>query len=223
MDYFLVFFTEHGSFSAPTSAIMVRVTKGSISLTKKQAGLILLVFVAIVIFVGLLAGLVTRQRSCPEHDVKQTSNDGHSASDAANPGLAGETPWTQVRLPPHVIPLHYDLALYPDFYEDHGEFHGNVSITIRVDQPTRHLLVHIKDLVITSCAVAENETGDLIRIERNFSHPENEFWVTELRKEHELTSGQVVVLTLSFHGPLTGRIVGFYKSTYINGQTNETR
>ena len=54
-----------------------------------------------------------------------------------------------------------------------------------------------------------------------FPHEPNQYWVTEL--ENDLVAGQTIVLHLKFSGHLDIGIVGYYKSTYINSDTNEER
>ena len=53
--------------------------------------------------------------------------------------------WTSgLRLPRFVLPLRYDLALAPDL--DAHTFQGQVRIQLRVDQPTRDIVMHSFEL-----------------------------------------------------------------------------
>jgi len=117
-----------------------------LTLTKRQVALVLLVFIASLIAVGLLAGLV---RPAPRSAVSSVRVSGGDA----------ERPWLNGRLPRHVLPVHYDLSLFPDFYQnDAAKFDGNVSILVNVtSKPTRHLLVHIKALTISRTSVRHHQ------------------------------------------------------------------
>ena len=75
-----------------------------------------------------------------------TGNPSGQAGGRSDDFLPGTAPWTNLYLPKYTIPIHYDLTLYPDFYGDHAEFYGNVTIEIDVKQATQYLLVHIKYL-----------------------------------------------------------------------------
>ena len=87
-------------------------------LTTKQVTIILLVFAVSLIAAALLAGLLARPISI----------------------VSDEEPWLDIRLSRHILPVHYDLTLFPDFYQpdrDYAPFYGNVSILINLS------LIHI--------------------------------------------------------------------------------
>ncbi|CAH7017408.1 aminopeptidase Q [Phodopus roborovskii] len=61
------------------------------------------------------------------------------------PPLSG--PWEQLRLPPWLVPLHYDLELWPwlrpdDLPSPSLTFTGRVNITVRCTEATSRLLLH---------------------------------------------------------------------------------
>lgn len=128
-------------------------------------------------------------------------------------------PWKNLRLPHHVKPIHYDITLYPDFYENNGWFYGNETVELEVKQPARYILIHANFLNITR-TVLTNQNGENIPIKRTFWYEENQFWVTEVTTSVPVSR---VHLHLQFDGSLTREIYGFYKSTYINSKTNEER
>jgi len=116
-----------------------------------------------------------------------------------------------VRLPKHLLPLHYDLYLHPDL--DTGLFTGDVEIRISALQESSFLLVHVKDLEIASTTLVNDEDKSNIPILESFEFTKNEFWV--VRPKSALSPGNYS-LGIRFSGSLTNGITGFYKSVYKN-------
>ncbi|KAK3612372.1 hypothetical protein CHS0354_031965 [Potamilus streckersoni] len=135
--------------------------------------------------------------------------------------LHGDGPWKNLRLSRSVVPIHYDVTLYPDFYENNGWFYGNETILLNVTEITKYILIHVNYLNITKTHLRYNSTGTSIPIEEPFEYEQNQFWVVQTKTP--IPKGTVIILDLQFDGSLTRAIVGFYKSTYINHDTNETR
>ncbi|KAK7003237.1 hypothetical protein BgiMline_004674 [Biomphalaria glabrata] len=129
-------------------------------------------------------------------------------------------PWLSLRLSPQVVPVHYNITLFPDFYGDHDSFSGNETIEVNITTPTRHIIFHMASnyMNVTRARVLTSVTGEDLAIHRSFSYPPNEFYVIETK----LAVSQPVVVKLEFEGSLTKAIVGLYKSTYINSFTNQT-
>ena len=130
-------------------------------------------------------------------------------------------PWKNLRLPRYIVPIHYDLTLYPDFYGNNGWFYGNETIEIEVRDDTKFLLIHYKYMSITRSELKVNSTNEQIDIKRTFGYDPNEFWVVETNDV--IKGGTVVKLDLEFDASLTRAIVGFYKSTYTNSITGQKR
>jgi len=126
-------------------------SKYAVKLTRKQLIIVLLMFASLLIGVGLLSGLI--KPSCTSLLVAQP----------AAQSLADAKPWLNARLARHVVPVHYDLSLFPDFYrpdEDDARFYGNVSILINVtEKPTRYLIVHADELAIRDTRVHMHRSG----------------------------------------------------------------
>jgi glutamyl aminopeptidase len=148
-------------------------------------------------------------------------------------------PWLNERLPVDLIPVHYDLRVFPDFYsDDYATFTGNVSITINLTstRPVRHLLVHVNQLNITKTRVrstiqstpsADDPTANTERrlaVASTFHYAPNEYWVVELERPVVTSSGpKVIVLDMQFEGSMTSGIVGLYRSRYVDSRSGQTR
>ena len=129
-------------------------------------------------------------------------------------------PWKELRLPRTVIPVHYEITLYPDFYDNNAWFYGNETVEIDVRQPTRHVMIHVNYLNITRTSL-EDDSGNSVEINRTFEYKPNQFLVIETKEM--LHQSQRVKLSISFDGSLTRSIVGLYKSVYTNSLTGERR
>lgn len=130
-------------------------------------------------------------------------------------------PWKTLRLPKSVAPVHYDVTLFPDFYDKRDTFYGNVTMELSVTSETNTVMVHVKYLNISNTQLSYKiDFSNNIPIKRNFEYSPNEFWVTETVKP--LISNSTVFLKITFSGSLTRSIVGFYKSSYINSITNKS-
>jgi hypothetical protein len=142
-------------------------------------------------------------------------------------------PWeSDYHLPSDTKPIHYDIFLHPDL--SNSTFSGKVIIQIHVKNPRSFLLVNAKyldiyDTRLVRLLAAENEeesdkAGEEreIDIEDAFEYKPNEFWVIVVKNNTKLQRG-IYNLHLQFRGSLSGKIVGFYSSTYTDPKTQEKR
>jgi hypothetical protein len=123
-------------------------------------------------------------------------------------------------LPTYLQPLHYDMWLYPDFYNDGSIFYGRETIHIRLNESTRYLLVNIKAMNITHRNVSY-EDGTPVAVAQAFEYGDNQYYVVETNVE--MPAGATVRLYLEFFGSLVNGIVGYYKSNYTNSDTGVRR
>uniref|UniRef100_A0A803Y759 Aminopeptidase n=1 Tax=Meleagris gallopavo TaxID=9103 RepID=A0A803Y759_MELGA len=73
------------------------------------------------------------------------------AGDAQGGGGSAQFPWDEVRLPKHVVPLHYRLLIHPNLTT--LTFTGTVDIDVAVAQPTKAVVLHGKRLRVTGAAI----------------------------------------------------------------------
>ena len=190
----------------------------ALKLTKTQVAIILILFAALLLAVGLLAGLLKPGNVSPP--VRQV----------AAPSAGALEPWLKTRLPRHVLPVHYDLTLYPDFYrpdQDEPRFYGNVSILVNItSEPARHLVFHANKLTIHQTAVSllrseGNTQEDSVPVRRTFNFTDNQYWVIEL--DRDLQPGSTVRLNMRFEGPMGGRLNGLYRTSYVDSRSLQKR
>ncbi|KAJ8317988.1 hypothetical protein KUTeg_003079 [Tegillarca granosa] len=171
--------------------------------------------VFLLIIVPVIVGVVVW------HLTRQNCKEGTTVKSTTNPAIYGTEPWTNLRLPKSLMPVHYDITLFPDFYDGNGWFYGNESIELKVKQQTTFIMIHFYYMNITKTELRKNGTNEIIKIKRTFPYKENQFWVIET--EEPMRAGLGIVLDLQFDGSLTRAIVGLYKSTYVNSITKERR
>ncbi|XP_004420347.1 PREDICTED: aminopeptidase Q [Ceratotherium simum simum] len=121
-------------------------------------------------------------------------------------------PWDQLRLPPWLVPLHYELELWPRLRPDEHSgpalrFTGRVNITVRCTVSTARLLLHS---LFLDCASAEVRgplspgTGDAtvgrVPVNDVWFALDMEYMVLELGEA--LQPGSSYELQLSFSGPV---------------------
>lgn len=110
-----------------------------------------------------------------------------------------------VRLPSHVVPVHYDVTLKPDL-EAHT-FSGEVVVNLELKKTVKEITLHSKDLDLTTAhagilfpaKVAYNTKAETATL--SFKKP--------------LAKG-AQTLTITFKGVLKNNLRGFYKSTFTH-------
>src|SRR5262245_55092630 len=118
------------------------------------------------------------------------------------------------RLPRTVVPSRYDLRLEPDL--EAGTFTGSEVVTVSVEEPVDEIVLNADDLELSG--------GRL-------DGPGGALEVTDIRLDAENERAHLLLsvtaepgewrLSLDFRGTLSGRLEGFYRSTFKDddGQT----
>ncbi|KAF7660154.1 hypothetical protein LDENG_00286810 [Lucifuga dentata] len=120
-------------------------------------------------------------------------------------------PWSHLRLPRYIIPLHYHLLLHPNLTT--LSFTGSVQIQIDVQNNTNWVVLHSKGLQISKATI----------LDQNLAHLSDQVLPVLHNPVHEqvgifsrkvLSSGQKYFLHMEFGAGLAEGFYGFYKSTY---------
>ncbi|XP_010196291.2 endoplasmic reticulum aminopeptidase 1 [Colius striatus] len=112
-------------------------------------------------------------------------------------------PWEAVRLPRHVVPLHYHLLVHPNLTT--LTFSGTAAIEVSVTRQTSSVVLHGKRLRISGAAVGA-------RAVRMIEQPSLE--QLALLVTPPLHAGHNYTLTFQYLANLSESFHGFYKSTY---------
>ncbi|XP_043095174.1 endoplasmic reticulum aminopeptidase 2 [Puntigrus tetrazona] len=140
----------------------------------------------------------------------QSSDSSSSAGDnLATNGLP--FPWSKVRLPNYIVPVHYHLLIHPNLTT--LRFNGSVKIEIDVKNNTNWVVLHSKNLkIFTATVLNEHEAHLSDKVLSVLEYPAHEQIAIFCPKI--LTSGEKYFLYLEFGAPLSDGFYGFYKSTY---------
>lgn len=126
------------------------------------------------------------------------------------------------RLPNTTHPETYDISLLTRVDQNNFDFNGVVKIGIVVDQPTREIVLHARQLTVTRVQLARLSGNIPIDIQ---ILPHTYEVVTEFLKITtngvNLIPGDRLELHIAYSGILREDEMGFYKSSYIN--TNGTK
>ncbi|XP_027796925.2 aminopeptidase Q [Marmota flaviventris] len=136
-------------------------------------------------------------------------------------------PWDQLRLPPWLVPLHYDLELWPRLQPDKLSvqllrFSGRVNITVRCAVSTKRLLLHSLFLDYDRAEVrgplspgTRNDTVGRVPVHDVWFAMDTQYVVLELGEA--LQSGSRYELHLSFSGPIFQEVrEGLFLNTYTD-------
>ncbi|XP_041643413.1 endoplasmic reticulum aminopeptidase 2 isoform X2 [Cheilinus undulatus] len=151
---------------------------------------------------------------------KQTSPPPHPEGEQPPLGVDNLSfPWSRLRLPRYIIPLHYHILLHPNLTT--LSFSGSVQIQIDVQNNTNWVVLHSKGLNISKATILDQNLAHLsdqvLPVLHNPSHEQIGIFSPRV-----LTSGQKYFLYVEFGATLAEGFYGFYKSTYRTS-TGETR
>ncbi|XP_036454683.1 endoplasmic reticulum aminopeptidase 2 isoform X2 [Colossoma macropomum] len=128
-------------------------------------------------------------------------------------------PWSKLRLPNYIIPIHYHLLIHPNLTT--LRFNGSVKIEIDVKNNTNWVVLHSKNLEITAATVLDESEAHLFdKALPVLEYPPHE--QIAIFSPKILTSGEKYFLYLEFSAALSDGFFGFYKSSYKTTE-GETR
>ena len=114
----------------------------------------------------------------------------------------------------NVIPTNYELMLKPDL--NTFTFQGEVNITVDISKPVDSITLNSAELDIKEVAI---KSGDANIIPSSInSHEDNE--TITLGLDDKITN-HAAIITIKFAGVLNDRLLGFYRSKYLDVQGEE--
>ncbi|XP_068087171.1 aminopeptidase N-like [Anabrus simplex] len=129
------------------------------------------------------------------------------------------------RLPRSLWPTQYDLEILPfiGYPDSNFTYQGQVYIEIECVERTNVITLHAKDLhiLVDYTYVEEKDNGENINIVQQKTYPEVDFYTTTLQSP--LYENHTYLMYVKFTGYLTEGLAGFYRSSYEDKVTKETR
>ena len=118
-------------------------------------------------------------------------------------------PHNNIRLPKQVLPLSYRIYIHPNLTT--FKFTGTVNILLRCFQPTKNLILHMRDLSVGEIQLTDSKQKRLT-IARRMQHKENQQYL--IATNEELKEKERYSLNVEFSGVLSKNMEGFYRSSY---------
>ncbi|XP_052844693.1 aminopeptidase Ey-like [Drosophila gunungcola] len=142
-------------------------------------------------------------------------------------GLAkASSNYNHYRLPTALRPQKYDLSILTRLENPKDlRFSGSVRIVIKALQNTKNITLHSRDLAIDESQITLRQLSG----ERNSDNcvnstevnPTHDFYI--LNTCQELLAGHAYELNLIFSAKLNRQLEGYYRSSYLDPEANETR
>ena len=144
--------------------------------------------------------------------------------DSINHPLAttGEAfPWTDIRLPESIRPIHYDLFLHPNLTTFYCK--GSVEIWLNITRVTDFIVIHSKDLNVTEIIVTSRDQRT-INVKKLLICNSLEQLYIELSEKLYPTGGRRnYTLKIAFDRKLEEKLEGFYISSYNESGTSDRK
>ncbi|XP_050540509.1 aminopeptidase N-like [Daktulosphaira vitifoliae] len=126
------------------------------------------------------------------------------------------------RLPNNMKPLSYRLDIITHLNEGNFRFEGAVEIKITCIESTNTIILHSANLTIDNTGVVITNGGDkAYQVNSVTLDPSKEFMYVQ--SSEKFKAGDDYILTIPFSGNLTDSLVGYYKSSYVDRETNKTK
>ncbi|XP_060073379.1 aminopeptidase Ey-like [Ylistrum balloti] len=174
-----------------------------------------------------LCGLCPERTTTPSMSTTLGMRTASTMPNTTMPPTSSPHPITDTRLPTSVKPLHYELNLRPEMYNDKPEtftFNGTVAIKVECKSPTDNITLHIatQNLTTTPTVEASDNTEVSPVVLHTTRDVTRQFLIMTLDKP--LVVGNQYVIQLAFEDRLSNTVLlGMYVSTYRDEAANMTK
>ncbi|KAG8137889.1 hypothetical protein E2320_003829, partial [Naja naja] len=122
-----------------------------------------------------------------------------------------QQPWTQLRLPGHLRPLHYNLML--SVFMENFTFSGEVNVQVECLNATRYIVLHAHRMHIEAVRVAEDRLAGALNVSGFFLYPQTQVFVIVLGRS--LEEQRSYNLKILYNAPIENELLGFFRSSYV--------
>ncbi|XP_034984412.2 thyrotropin-releasing hormone-degrading ectoenzyme [Zootoca vivipara] len=122
-----------------------------------------------------------------------------------------QPPWTQLRLPGHLRPLHYNLML--SVFMENFTFSGEVNVQVECLNATRYIVLHAHRMHVEAARVAEDRLAGALRVSSFFLYPQTQVFVVVLNRSLEVHRSYN--LKIIYSAPIENELLGFFRSSYV--------
>jgi len=151
----------------------------------------------------------------------------------SNPSATAQDPHadlTQPRLPSHIKPVRYDLALAPNLND--WVFEGYVAIHIDVLEATKFIQLHANELVFHTITLSKGWIPPASRVENAKARSELSRIQTQITHVFDAASQRALItlgetipagkytLEIQYKGELNDHMAGFYRSVHADPNSN---
>ncbi|XP_048382972.1 aminopeptidase Q-like isoform X2 [Stegostoma tigrinum] len=189
-------------------------------LSKKAAVFFALLILALLVISTVFAVLYARLRAEKTQEVAPTTQEPPSISSSMLPVAERYGPWNHSRLPSSLLPIHYQLELWPKQVQpgkDQQYFlTGQVNVTVMCLEETEVFLIHSQNLNYSGLSItAAGRTPQLDplpapNIQEIWLEVNNDYLVIEL--DGKLVPGQEYILQSNYSGQLDQELNGLFFS-----------
>ncbi|KAG8439696.1 hypothetical protein GDO86_005752 [Hymenochirus boettgeri] len=120
-------------------------------------------------------------------------------------------PWTYLRLPTHLRPLHYNLMVTA--FMNNFTFSGEVNVEIECVNSSRYIVIHSHRLAVERVQVAEDRVAGEVQVSNFFSHPPTQVLVVVLNRT--LEAQKSYNLKIIYNAIIENELLGFFRSSYV--------
>uniref|UniRef100_A0A8D3DNF3 Aminopeptidase n=1 Tax=Scophthalmus maximus TaxID=52904 RepID=A0A8D3DNF3_SCOMX len=192
---------------------------GKVYYVSKNVGLALLVLAAIA-----LATIVALSIAYHKERAKNRSRPGDGGPDSTSmptpstTPLTSKDPWDHYRLPQSLVPVSYNVTLWPRLEPNADDlyiFTGHSAVVFRCVKETDLIIIHSRRLNLTGNHAKLRCLGAVTApaILKSWFVVKTEFLVLQLRSR--LAVGTTCALHTEFQGELADDLEGFYRSEYV--------
>eukprot|EP00061_Rhincodon_typus_P015513 g43225.t1 len=189
-------------------------------LSKKAAVFFALLILALLVILTVFAVLYARLRAEKTQEVAPTTREPPSISSSMLPVAERCGPWNNSRLPSSLLPIHYQLELWPKQVQpgkDQRYFlTGQVNVTVMCLEETEVFLIHSQNLNYSGLSITAAGRSPQLdplpapNIQEIWLEVNNDYLVIEL--DGKLVPGQEYILQSNYSGELDQELNGLFIS-----------